>query len=293
MDVLILGGTRFVGRHAAQALLAAGHRVTVFNRGRSPDALPPAVQRLHGDRDGDLAPLAGGRWDACLDTCGYFPRQLRAACAALAGVRRYVFVSAVRTYAPVAQGPVTEDHPLLPPAGDDVAEIDDSTYGPLKVACERVVQAAFGERATVLRPQVLVGPHDDSGRVDHWLARPEGPFPGDGRDRLQVADVRDLARFVVTALERDLPGVFNIAGHRITWAEFVALLGHAAPRWVPVANPRFQDWPLYRPPGSPLAPLMDVSSARAQAAGLVLTPAAETFAAMRTDGRSSPPPGGR
>lgn len=292
MNVLILGGSGFIGRHTASALLAAGHRVTALQRGDGA-VLPAGVQRLQSDRAAAMPALATGNWDVCVDTCGYFPRTLRASCAALAKVHRYVYVSAVRVYGDPAAGPVTEDFPRVAPAADDLYEIDDvdaiddASYGPLKVACEDVVQAAFGNRATLLRPQVVAGPGDTSGRIAHWQALPEGPFPGDGSDWLQFVDVRDVAAFVATVIERDLGGAFNLAGPRLRWRELVAALGVARPRWAPVDSPHFRTAPLYRPAGTRYAALMDVSSARARAAGFIHRPAAETVrAAAGTVGKS-------
>ena len=287
MNVLILGGSGFIGRLLALALLAAGHRVSALQCGDG--ALVPAgVQRLRGDRTVALAASAAsadrdtGHWDACVDLCGYFPRAVRASCNALAGVRCYVFVSAVRVYGDPAAGPVTEDFPRVPPAAQDLFEIDhvdaidDASYGPLKVACEDVVHAAFGDRATLLRPQVVAGPGDASGRVAHWQSRPDGPFPGDGGDWLQFVDVRDIARFVATVIERELGGAFNLAGPRLRWREFADALGVARPRWAPVDRQHLHSTPLYRPAGSPYAALMDVSSERARAAGFTPRSAFET-----------------
>jgi 2'-hydroxyisoflavone reductase len=288
MHVLVLGGSGFIGRHTVSALLAAGHRVSALQRGDG-TGLPAGAQRLQGDRQEALPALARGRWDACVDVCGYFPRSVRASCAALAGVRRYVYVSAVRVYGDPPAGPVTEDFPRLPPAPDDLFEtddvdaIDDAGYGPLKVACEDAVRAAFGDRATLLRPQVVAGPGDPSGRVAHWQARPDGPFPGDGSDWLQMVDVRDVARFIATVIDGDLGGAFNLAGPRMRWRDFVAALGVVRPRWTPVPRPDFRTTPLYRPAGTRHAALMDVSSARAQAAGFRPRPAHETVRAASRD----------
>ena len=275
MNVLILGGSGFIGRHTASALLASGHRVSAMQRSDGA-ALPTGVQRIRGDRDDAMRSLANGGWDACVDTCGYFPRALHSSCGALAGVRRYVYVSAVRVYGDPAAGPVTEDFPRVPPAADQVNEIDDASYGPLKVACEDVVQARFGDRATLLRPQVVTGPGDASGRIAHWKALPDGPFPGDGSDWLQLVDVRDVARFLAIAIERDLSGAFNLAGPRLRWREFVKALGVGRPRWATIDSPHFRTSPLYRPAGTPYATLMDVNSARAEAAGFRPRSAAET-----------------
>ncbi len=297
MNVLLLGGTRFLGRHIVTALLARGHRVTILTRGATPDPLPPDVERLRGDRDGGidgLAALAGRTFDACVDTCGYMPRHVRASSAVLDGaVGRYLFVSAVAVYGDPTERPVTEAHPRLAPHRDDLArleDIDDSTYGPLKVACEDIVTAAFDERATIVRPQIVTGPHDDSDRHAYWIRRAAlpGPMlgPGDGDDHVQALDVRDLAGFVMLALERGLAGPFDLAGPRVTWREFLATLGAHELRWVPAPllaaeGLTYNELPLYRPEHGPRAGLMDVSAARALDAGLVLTPLATTLADLR------------
>jgi 2'-hydroxyisoflavone reductase len=195
-------------------------------------------------------------------------------------VNRYVHVSAVMVYGTPPQGPVDEGFPVVAPAPEGTGEIDGRTYGPLKVACERVVHEAFSTRATVLRPQVIVGPGDDWPRYAEWArralrSRQGEPFaaPGDGSTMLQVIDVRDVARFAVALVERNLAGTFNLAGPRIDWRRWVGWLGARDVRWTPVpaaaADP--DTWPLYRPPGHPLAALMHIDARRALAAGLVLT----------------------
>ena len=294
MRLLVLGGTQFIGRHVAETLHAAGHAVTVFNRGRAADALPPGIERLRGDRDAGAAglqALAGRRWDACIDVSGYTPRQVLASTGALhAQISRYIYVSAVMVYGDPAQRPVTEDVPRVAPAGHEVTEIDGHTYGPLKVACEDIVRQRFHERASLLRPQVVVGPHDPSGRYAHWVQRAAlpGPMlaPGDGSDHLQVIDVRDLARFVRTVAERGLAGAFNLAGPRLSWRSFIALLAPAEPVWVPAdllreARLHFTELPLYRPEHGERAALMHVDATRALAAGMRLTPPADTLRDVR------------
>lgn len=299
---LVLGGTQFLGRHIVQALQRAGHHVTVFNRGQSADDLGPDVDRLRGDREhgaAGLEALQGLRWDACVDVSGYTPGAVRASAECLVHqVRRYVFISAVMVYGQPTQRPVFETHPRVPAAAASTTEIDGSSYGPLKVACEDVVQAIFGPRATVLRPQVVVGPGDTWQRYTDWVQRAQrattqAPMlaPGDGSDHLQMIDVRDLARFVVTVLTRDLGGAYNLAGPRLNWSAFVELLAPQHHVWVPAAQLRaadlsFQELPLYRPEVSPLAGLMDVSNQRALAAGLQLTDPRQTLMDVRADGQT-------
>ena len=294
MHALILGGTQFIGRHIVEHLLQAGHEVSILTRGRSPDELPPQVERLRGDRDAPeagLEGLAGRSWDVCIDVSGYTPRQVRPSAELLrAKVGRYIFISAVSVYGDPTERPVRESHSRLPPAAEDVTEVDGDTYGALKVTCENIVEELYGDRCTLLRPQVVVGPHDPSGRYAFWVRRAdlggEMLAPGDGSDHLQVIDVRDLARFTVRVIERGLSGSFNLAGPRFTWAEFIGLLGPERPVWVPAeiikaAGLTFVELPLYRPEHGPRASLMDVSNERALEAGLTLTDPAVTLRDVR------------
>jgi 2'-hydroxyisoflavone reductase len=290
MQLLILGGTRFVGRHIVEAFLAEGHAVTILTRGQTADDLPASVERLRGDRDAGvdgLTALADRSWDACVDVSGYTPRQVRPSAELLRDrVKRYVFISAVSVYGDPDLRPVLETHPLLPPAAEDVTEVNGETYGRLKVTCENTVQEIYGERGALLRPQIVAGPHDPSGRYTYWVNRaPRGGevlAPGDGSDHVQVIDARDLARFVITVVENGLGGAFNMVGPRITWAEFMQALGAEHPVWVSTEILRasgltFQEQlPMFRPEHGARSGLMDVSSEKAQAAGLILTDPAIT-----------------
>ena len=304
MRVLVLGGTQFVGRHIVEALLAAGHGVTILTRGMSLDELPPRVERLHGDRDrgaAGLEALAGRSWDVCVDVSGYAPRQVRPSAEQLhIRVGRYAFVSAVSVYGDPLERPVCETHSRLRPAGETETEVNGETYGPLKVACENIVQEIYGHRCTLLRPQVVVGPHDPSGRYTYWVQRAmqggEMLAPGDGSDHVQVIDARDLARFARTVIEHDLGGSFNLAGPRLTWVEFMQLLGPEKMVWVPAeiiasAGLTFLELPLFRPERGARSSLMDVSNERARTAGLTLTDPAVTLSDVRAwvRGRNVPP----
>ncbi len=301
MNILVLGGTRFVGRHIVEALCAGGHDVTVFTRGQSPDELPAQVARLHGDRsagDAGLAALDGRRWDACIDVSGYTPLQVRASAERLRdAVGRYVFISTVSAYASLAEPPIDESHALHAEADESVTQVTGETYGPLKVTCERILRDTCGDRATMLRPQIVAGPFDPTGRHTYWVQRAmrggEVLVPGDGSDHVQVIDARDLARFAVTTVERNTPGIFNLAGPRVTWSTFVEALGISSPVWVPAetissAGLTFADLPLYVPDGSASAGAMHVSHAAATAAGLTQTDVAVTIADTRAWLRAHP-----
>jgi 2'-hydroxyisoflavone reductase len=295
MKILVLGGTQFVGRHIVEGLLPAGHSVSVLNRGRSRDELPASVERLRGDRDlgaEGLESLRGRAWDVCVDVSGYTPRQVRASAEMLRrAVGRYVYVSAVSVYGDPAADPVEESQPRLPPAGEDVTEIDRETYGPLKVACENIVQELFAGRCVLLRSQIVAGPHDPLDRFAYWVRRAtqggEMLAPGDGSDYLQYIDAGDVARFTRTVCEGGLDGPFNLAGPRLTWADFMTTLGARGVVWVPkeiiaAAGITEFELPLYRPTRGPRSSLMHVSNERAIAAGLTLTEPAITVTNVRT-----------
>ncbi len=294
MRILILGGTQFIGRHIAETLLRAGHGVTIFNRGQSPDQLPAQIERLHGDRDAGAQGLAGLKsreWDVCIDVCGYTPRHVRPSAELLRGkVGRYVYISAVSVYGDPKQRPVREETPRLTPAAEEVTEIDAATYGPLKVTCENIVSDVYGARCLLLRPQIVVGPHDPSGRYAYWLERAKNGgdmlAPGDGTDHLQVIDVQDVARFVQSAIENELSGPFNLAGPRFTLSEFIRMLGARNVVWVPhtiiqAAGVTEFALPLYRYETGPRSGLMDVSTQKALAAGLELTKPQDTMSCMQ------------
>jgi len=238
MDVLILGGTRFLGRHITAAALERGHRPTLFHRGRTGADLFPGVPRILGDRDGGLDALGDGRWDAVVDTCGYVPRVVRASATRLAPrAGRYAFISTISVYEGVAADGPDEDHPVSQPPPEGVEVVDGATYGPLKVGCERAVEAAFGDRALIVRPGLLIGPHDHTDRFAYWPSRAaEGGRmlapPADAR--LQVIDARDLADWLVRGLEDGRAGRFNATGpaepHRFAGvvAACIAATGDAA-----------------------------------------------------------------
>jgi 2'-hydroxyisoflavone reductase len=295
MKILVLGGTQFVGRHIVKVLLHARHSVSVFNRGRSGDGLPIQAERLRGDRDQGLSgleALTARAWDVCVDVSGYTARQVRSSAEKLRrNVGRYVFVSAVSVYGNPASGPVDETEPRLPPANEDVIEVNGETYGPLKVTCENIVQDIFAGRCTLLRPQVVAGPYDPMDRFSYWVRRAtqggEMLAPGDGTDYLQYIDAGDVARFTRTVCESGLDGSFNLAGPRLAWADFVTTLGAENIVWVPkeviaAAGLTEFELPLYRPAGGPRSSLMHVSNQRALAAGLRLTDPAITVRNVRT-----------
>jgi len=209
MRMLVLGGTQFLGRHVVDAALDHGHDVTLFNRGQTRPELFPGVEKLRGDRDGDLGALHGRDFDAVVDTSGYVPRVVRETIDALGDVGHYTFVSSVSVYASLATPP-TEQSPL--------AQLREPTeewreaYGELKALCEEVVRERF-PAAFVPRPGLIVGPWDPTGRFTYWPQRiAEGGrvlVPAPPSAAAQVIDARDLANWIVRAAEAGTAGTFN------------------------------------------------------------------------------------
>jgi 2'-hydroxyisoflavone reductase len=300
---LILGGTQFVGRHIVEALLDGGHTVSILNRGQSPDELPSQVERLRGDRDqgvNGLKCLAGRSWDVCVDVSGYTARQVRASAEELHNrVNRYVFISAVAVYGDPVDRPVHEAHARVLPAAADVTEVEGEMYARLKVTCENIIQEVYAGRGTILRPQIVAGPYDPSGRFAYWVRRAalggEMLAPGDGSDHLQFIDARDVARFTRIIAENDLGGAFNLAGPRVTWAEFMRILRATNLVWVPAgilqsAGVTEFELPLFRPERGPRSGLMEVSNEKARKSGLMVTDPGITVGDVRTWMREKEPP---
>ncbi len=217
MKLLILGGTLFLGRHILDAALAAEHEVTIFNRGRHHVRLPQEVERLYGDRDGNLTALAGRRWDAAIDTCGYAPRVVLASARALAdAVRHYTFVSTISVYRDTTAPGIDESTPLGSLDDETVEQVTAETYGPLKAACERAVTEVYRDGALLVRPGLIVGPHDPTDRFTYWPRRvAKGGrvlAPGHPEREIQFIDGRDLAEWIVRMVERRRAGTFNATG---------------------------------------------------------------------------------
>jgi 2'-hydroxyisoflavone reductase len=214
--ILILGGTGFLGPHIVDAARARGHEVTLFNRGKTHPKLFPDVEKLQGDRDGKLDALAGRSWDAVVDTSGYVPRIVKMSAELLAPkVGHYLFISTISVYAKNDKVGADETNPVATlddPATEDVPK----HYGALKAACEAACEAVMPGRVANIRPGLIVGPLDPTGRFTHWPTRmAEGGevlSPGDGATPAQVIDGRDLAAWIVTMIENKTVGVFNALG---------------------------------------------------------------------------------
>jgi 2'-hydroxyisoflavone reductase len=241
--ILVLGGTGFLGPAIVQAGLAAGHRFTLWNRGKSNPGLFPDLEQLRGQRRRprpdkpndpaqDLTSLQGRKWDAVVDTSGYFTGEVEDVCKVLAGkVGQYVFISSLSVYRTLEQDatPVDEQSPLCECADKYVASMGANYefYGALKRYCEDAVAAAFPGGATLLRPGYIVGPGDPTDRFTYWPARflrgGECLAPGAPDNELQFVDVRDLGALVVRLIEQGTTGPMNAVGFdgRISTAEFL------------------------------------------------------------------------
>jgi 2'-hydroxyisoflavone reductase len=223
MRILVLGGTQFLGRHVVDAALDRGHEVTLFNRGQTRPELFPDVEKLRGDRDGDLGALAGRRFDAVVDTSGYVPRVVRATLTALDEIGHYTFVSSVSVYADLSSP--ADEGASLAQLTEDTEDFRSEAYGALKALCEQVVRERYPD-AFIPRPGLIVGPWDPTGRFTYWPQRiADGgrvlaPAPADMP--AQVIDARDLAEWIVDAGERKLAGTFNAIAPPTTMGNVVA-----------------------------------------------------------------------
>jgi 2'-hydroxyisoflavone reductase len=299
LRLLVLGGTRFIGIHATRLAIERGHRVTLFNRGKTNASLFPQLERLKGDRNGDVGALAGRTWDAVIDDSGFFPRAVRLTGELLApNVRQYVFISTISVYAGNA-GPNSESSPLARIADETVEKVDGETYGPLKALCEQAAELAMPGRVTVLRPGLIVGPEDNTDRFTYWPARAArgGDFltPNSPSDAIQYIDARDLARFTLDAIERGIRGTFNVisAPGKLTIGDLVTQSVDAAKRMAKPASPprpvwvptdfleaqkvqAWSDMPVWVPETGDNAGFAHTSTDRAQRAGLNIRPLHET-----------------
>ncbi|MDH4102059.1 MAG: SDR family oxidoreductase [Thermoleophilia bacterium] len=300
MKLLVLGGPRFLGRAIANAALDRGHELTFFNRGRTNPEQYPEVEKLVGDREHDLSALAGREWDAVIDTSGYVPRVVRDSAEALASAGRYCFVSSVSVYADFSR-PLDEESDVAPIGDDPLDELtpDFSNYGALKALCEDTVFETFDRRALVIRPGLIVGPHDPTGRFTYWphrLARGGEVLAPERPNRLtQFVDVRDLAEWMIDLCERDVGGTFNATNAGVSWRELLETCRDVAGTdaefvWVPdgfLVEQGVGEWmelPLWI-----VDPAMSAADEavidRALAAGLRFRPLADTIRATLDEAR--------
>lgn len=231
MKILIIGGTKFLGRHLTHAALQRRHEVTLFNRGKKYSGEKiENVEQIHGDRNADLEKLANRSWDVCIDTCGYLPQSVKASAEFLRdAVKRYIFVSSISAYANFRQPDFDETAPLaeltaeqrekfekIDPKGDLTGAVLGEMYGALKVLCEREAEKMFPNRTLIVRPGLIVGEFDFTDRFSYWVMRVArgGTIlaPGSPDRFVQFIDAHDLADWMIKMAETGETGIFNATG---------------------------------------------------------------------------------
>lgn len=222
MDILIIGGTRFLGRHLVEAAARNGHKVTLFNRGQSNPRLFPDIETITGDRgvENDLQHLHGRRWDVVIDTCGYIPRHVRRMAETLKGsVNHYIFISSISVYPGLPRPDIDESEPVGTLDDETVEEITGETYGPLKALCEGALDAVMPGKGLHVRSGLIVGPHDPTDRFTYWPARIERggrmAAPDFPDCPVQIIDGRDLSEWIIRMAEAHTTGVFNVTGPEV------------------------------------------------------------------------------
>ena len=295
LKILILGGTNFLGPHLTEELQERGHEVTVFNRGTKDPS--PNVEMLQGNRDGDLDALKNRRWDAIIDTSGHLPRVVEASSKILAtATKHYTFISSISVYENFHAFGIDENYPLAKLEDEKNEETNEKTYGALKASCEKVIAQHFPDHL-IIRPGLIVGPLDPTNRFSYWPLRVmEGGeilAPGSPTQPLQFIDVRDLAKWVVSMIERHETGIYNATGPASPLS-FEELLKECAQisnkavsfTWV---NENFlienevQDWtelPLWLSYKRNMPGFMHINARKAIKAGLTFRPLAQTISAI-------------
>jgi 2'-hydroxyisoflavone reductase len=227
MKILIIGGTKFLGRHLTRVALKNHHEVTLFNRGKFSLEEFAGVEQIHGDRNSDLEKLADRRWDVCIDTCGYLPQSVKASAEFLRErVKQYIFISSVSAYAGFSEPDFDETAPLaeltaeqserfrkIDPQGDLTGPVLGDMYGALKVLCEQEAEKAMSNRALIVRPGLIVGEFDWTDRFTYWVMRAARGgavlAPGNPNRFVQLIDAHDLARWLIKMAETNQNGIFN------------------------------------------------------------------------------------
>jgi 2'-hydroxyisoflavone reductase len=295
MNVLVLGGTRFVGRHIVERLARTGHLVTRFHRGRTAAVLPDGVQDCLGDRDESLDTAAYRTWDAIVDVNAYHAAQVHTSLKLSS--RWYVLVSSLSVYADLSQPGVTEAAPVITQWADDDAA---AKYGGEKAQCEALVREKYGDRCTILRLGIVAGPYDWTGRFSYWCDRAMRGQPfvvPEPRDQpIAFVDARDAAVFAERVLSERVAGTFNVVGPKkhLTMSGLVASccaaarergVESSAPLWVAPATllergvEPWTDIPLWLD-DEKYAGLFSADKRKALASGYAPRPVEETICAV-------------
>jgi 2'-hydroxyisoflavone reductase len=294
LDILILGGTGFIGPHEINYARSRGHKITLFNRGKTAPGLFPDIEALIGDRDDQLDSLKGRDWDAVIDNSGFYPRHARLSAELLHGhVDRYMFVSSISAYGDsmtVDDDEFSAAYAVMDDPTDESDSIYGRTYGARKALCEQEITRVFGDKAIHVRPGIITGTGDPTGRLRHWLVRMHAGneilVPGVEDLPIQYIDASDMTGWMVRMLEDGGSGPYNAVGAEnpyrarpflegirdatgskstLTWVDW---------EWLRNKEP---DIPSYAPwYGAGPIPFMQVNNDRALASGLTFRPIGET-----------------
>lgn len=303
LRILILGGTGFTGPFQVRYALERGHKVTVFNRGKThPGETPKEVEQLIGDRNGQLDALQNRQWDVVIDNPTMLPAWVRDAAQILKGnVERYVFISTISVFGDTSKTGIDENAPLAKYTGaDPMKETRDTViaskfalYGPLKALSEQEAEKWFPKQTLVIRPGLIVGPRDETDRFTYWPVRidrgGEVLAPGEPTDPVQFIDGRDLAEWVIRMAEQRETGIYNATGPdkplgvgamlegikaanksnaNFTWVNADFLEAQKVAPW--------SDMPVWVPPRGEEAGMGRISIRRALSRGLTFRPLADT-----------------
>lgn len=233
MKVLIIGGTRFLGKALVAEAMKRGHEITLFNRGTNKEIFPE-VEHLIGDRDSDLSLLKNRKWDVAIDTCGFAPHQIKKAAAVLGdNIEYYTYISSISVYKDWIPHNITEDYLLQSMPKDKLKAVEEGSishyeyYGALKVLCEAEAEKHWPGRVLHIRAGLLVGPFDYTDRLPYWVQRIEQGgkvmVPGHPDRPVQLIDIKDLATWVFNMAEIRKAGTFNVTGpdYELTMAELL------------------------------------------------------------------------
>jgi 2'-hydroxyisoflavone reductase len=285
--LLILGGTRFLGPEVVEAAKKSGWTITLFNRGKTNPGLFPDLEKLQGDRNGDLKSLEGRKWDAVVDTSGYYAREVRESATLLKDSKQYVFISSISVLKDMSKPGVDETAPVATTTDETAEKVTNENYGALKALCEKAAETAMPGRVSNVRPGLIVGPNDGTDRFTYWPVRVsrggEVLAPNAPADPVQFIDVRDLGDWIVRVIDTKTFGIFHATGNpqkigglldtckvvsgsdaRFTWVDAAFLKEQKVSEW--------GDMPTWLSPAGEDAGGNLVSNARAVAKGLTFRP---------------------
>ena len=310
LKILILGGTNFLGPHLVHELQEHGHEVTIFSRGTQDTSFFDNVEILQGNRDGNLHAIENRYWDAIIDTSGHLPRLVEASSKILAkATKHYTFISTIGVYENFYSLNINENYPLAKQEDETNEEINEKTYGALKAACEGIIGSYFPNNFLVMRPGLIVGPRDPTNRFAYWPLRVldggEILAPGSTTQNLQFIDVRDLAKWIVSMIERQETGFYNATGPKLpmsfeellktcsqiskkdvsfTWVSEDFLIEHGVEDW--------SELPLWLSYKRKMPGFLQVDVRKAIQAGLTFRPLAQTISAIIDWEKQNPKDGG-